>query len=96
MNQRLCKLRDVPRLVDSGKSLSQAADNIHQSPNELKRSSSLANDNNNNVEKKQKSRQKAVLLSSESELSPSRLDRWTDLGLSFNQPYLALFLNLDA
>jgi hypothetical protein len=81
INQHLCKLRNVPRLVETGKSLSQAGDNAQQSPHEMKRSASLASDGNKSGKKKQKSRQKAVLISSESEQSPGRLDRWTDLGM---------------
>ncbi|KAI6184573.1 FHA domain-containing protein [Aphelenchoides bicaudatus] len=85
VNQRLCKLRDVPRLVDAGKSLSQAAEVVDQHNGERKRSSSLASDGNNNVKKKQKPRQKAVLITSESEHTPpNRLDRWTDLGVSID------------
>ncbi|KAI6234054.1 FHA domain-containing protein [Aphelenchoides fujianensis] len=86
-NHRLCHLRNVPRLVDTGKSLSIAAEAKPAAPNRspVRRSASV-NDRNNNEPKKRKPRaaEPAVVpppsSTPSSERDSNRVERWSDLG----------------
>lgn len=86
MNQRLCRLKNVPRLVDAGKSLSLATEQSQS--NELKRSGSLS-DTNSKKSGQRKSKRNAEATPESEQQTSGRLDRWTDLG---SKNLIAIFI----
>ncbi|KAI6196467.1 FHA domain-containing protein [Aphelenchoides besseyi] len=82
-NHRLCQLRNVPRLVDTGKSLSQAADVLpNRQKNTMRRSASM-NEKNNESRRKKRATPPVVQPPPSSSTSTER-ERWSDLGIGID------------
>ncbi|KAI6179147.1 FHA domain-containing protein [Aphelenchoides besseyi] len=83
-NHRLCQLRNVPRLVDTGKSLSQAADVLpNRQKNTMRRSASM-NDKSNNESRRKKRATPPVVQPPPSSSTSTERERWSDLGIGID------------